>query len=60
MLDGTPSDPIKVMKVKRGERDTQYYVVDGHHRVAIAKSHHSKDIHAEVTEVIDPNAKDEE
>ena len=50
-LQGKPMQPIQVLKLQRCEDDVQYYVVDGHHRVAIAMRHGCKDISAEVTEV---------
>lgn len=55
---GRPMDPIKVLKVKRKRRDTEYYVVDGHHRVAHAKLHGYHDINADVSEVIDTDEDD--
>jgi hypothetical protein len=51
--EGRPMEPIKVLKVKRKRRDTEYYVVDGHHRVAHAKLHGYQDINADVSEVMD-------
>ena len=50
-LQGKPMQPIQVLKLERSREDTQYFVMDGHHRVAIAKKHGCDTINAEVTEV---------
>jgi len=49
---GKPMDPIKVFRLQRPGAAEEYYVVDGHHRVAQAKQHGYTDINAEVTDVI--------
>jgi hypothetical protein len=51
LLAGKPMQPIQVLKLQRCDDTVQYFVVDGHHRVAIAKKHGFKAINAEVTEV---------
>lgn len=48
---GYPMNPIKVFKIQR-EDESEYYVVDGHHRVALAKRFGHPQINADVTEVI--------
>ena len=53
MAQGKPMEPIKVLKVKRDKRETQYFVMDGHHRVSHAKQHHFDEINAEITEVVE-------
>ena len=50
--DGRPSAPIKVIKVKRDRSESEYYVMDGHHRVAQAKKQGYDEMNAEVTEAI--------
>jgi hypothetical protein len=60
MREGKPQEPIKVLKVKRDKRETQYYVADGHHRVASAKAHHFDQINADITEVIARENEDSE
>lgn len=55
MRAGRPSDPIQVVKVKRDKTETEYYVIDGHHRVATAKDAGFETINAIVTEVILPD-----
>jgi len=60
MVEGKPQEPIKVVKVKRDKRETQYYVADGHHRVANAKSHHFDEINADITEVSSHHDEDNE
>ncbi|HLA42995.1 MAG TPA: ParB/Srx family N-terminal domain-containing protein [Aggregatilineales bacterium] len=52
MRSGKPMEPVKVFKLKRGRETSEYYVVDGHHRVAQAKQHGYTEINADVTEVI--------
>ena len=47
-LSGKPMQPIQVLKLQHGD---EYFVMDGHHRVAIAKKHGLPSINAEVTEV---------
>ena len=51
MRRGEPSEPIKVFLVQRGEK-AEYYVLDGHHRVALAKRNDFKELNADVTEVV--------
>ncbi len=48
---GQPMDPIKVFKVQ-SDRQAEYYVVDGHHRVAVAKRSGFFSMNADVTEVV--------
>lgn len=55
MREGKPMGPIKVVRVKRKRRDTEFYVVDGHHRVAEAKRHGLSEMNAEVTDVVIPS-----
>jgi len=50
-VSGKPMQPIQVLKLQCDEHDAQYFVMDGHHRVAIAKQHGLTSINAEVTEV---------
>lgn len=47
---GAPTEPIKVFKIQKGTV-SEYYVVDGHHRVAIAKRNGYLSMNAEITEV---------
>lgn len=47
---GYPMNPIKVFKIQH-EDHPEYYVVDGHHRVALAKRFGYADINADVTEL---------
>ncbi|MBZ0307599.1 MAG: ParB N-terminal domain-containing protein [Anaerolineae bacterium] len=54
MRIGRPSDPIQVVKIKRDRADSEYYVIDGHHRVATAIEEGFESINAFVTEVIVP------
>lgn len=51
---GEPMDPIKVYEVKN-DKHSEYYVVDGHHRVAVAIYRDFVDIYAEVIEVVPKN-----
>lgn len=51
MNEGKPLDPIQVVKVKRGRSTSEYYVVDGHHRVAQAKQRHLPQMNANIVEV---------
>jgi hypothetical protein len=51
MRRGEPSEPIKVFLVRR-EKKAEYYVLDGHHRVALAKRNAFKELNADVTEVV--------
>jgi hypothetical protein len=51
LLAGKPMQPIQVLKLQCDEQVAQYFVMDGHHRVAIAKRHGLPSINAEVTEV---------
>ncbi len=51
MQRGEPTEPIKVFLVQREEK-AEYYVVDGHHRVALAKRNAFKELNADVTEVV--------
>lgn len=51
LSEGKPSDPIEVLKVKRKRGQSQYYVMDGHHRVAQAKKHGYGEVNANITEV---------
>jgi ParB-like nuclease domain len=52
MREGKPMEPIKVLRVKRDRRDSQYFVLDGHHRVAQAKEDGFDQMNADVTDVI--------
>lgn len=49
---GQPMDPIKVVRVKRERSETEYYVVDGHHRVAQAKHHGFNEMNADITDAV--------
>mgnify|MGYP000865193451 CR=1 FL=1 len=49
--NGEPSQPIKVYKLKRPRASSEYYVFDGHHRLAAAIQQGYNDINAVVTEV---------
>jgi|GEM_PF-3015596 len=48
---GKPMEPIKVVKVKRDRGESEYYVMDGHHRVAHAKKKRLSQMNADITEV---------
>ncbi len=50
MQAGQPLPPIQVFKFQRGTQP-EYYVVDGHHRVAVALKLGFESLHAEITEV---------
>ena len=50
-LKGKPMQPIQVIKLQYPDKAIQYFVMDGHHRVAIAKKHRLPSINADVTEV---------
>ncbi len=52
MREGKPMEPIKVVKVKRERAKTEYYVVDGHHRVAEAKKRGLDEMNADITEAV--------
>lgn len=52
---GKPADPIKVLRVKRQRQDSEYYVLDGHHRVAEAKKQNYREMNADVTDVVTPD-----
>jgi nucleotide-binding universal stress UspA family protein len=47
MLDGAALPPIKLYKL-----GYNYYVLDGHHRVAVARAHGMRELEAEVTEFL--------
>lgn len=49
--NGEPIQPIKVYKLKRPRVSSEYYVFDGHHRLAAAIQEGYDDINAVVTEV---------
>ncbi len=49
--EGRPSAPIKVVRVKRQRAQSEYYVIDGHHRVAQAKRNQYKQMNADITDV---------
>jgi hypothetical protein len=49
---GKPTDPIKVLKVVYPSGKIEYYVVDGHHRVAQAKQSGFAEMNADVTEAV--------
>lgn len=51
MRQGKPMNPIKVFLLRRGEK-AEYFVMDGHHRVALAKRYGYQDMNAEVIEVM--------
>jgi hypothetical protein len=51
MLEGKPMEPIKVVRVKREDRDSEYFVLDGHHRVAVAKEDGLESMNADVVDV---------
>lgn len=51
MRRGEPSEPIKVFLVHRKGK-AEYFVLDGHHRVALAKRNAFKELNADVTEVV--------
>jgi hypothetical protein len=51
MRRGEPSEPIKVFLMRR-QNKAEYYVLDGHHRVALAKRNAFKELNADVTEVV--------
>lgn len=51
MQAGQPLPPIKVFMVQRGSQ-SEYYVVDGHHRVAVALKLGFDSLNADVTEVM--------
>lgn len=55
MRAGRPSDPIQVVKIKRDHDKAEYYVIDGHHRVATAIEEGFETINALVTEAILPD-----
>lgn len=59
MRDGAPMKPIQVVKISGRDRcDSEFYVVDGHHRVANAKARGFDEINAQVTEIILPDETD--
>jgi hypothetical protein len=49
--NGEPSQPIKVYKLKRPRASSEYYVLDGHHRLAAAIQQGYSDVNAVITEV---------
>ena len=51
MEKGEPRQPIKVYKLKRLRASSEYYVLDGHHRLAAVIQQGSGEINAFVTEV---------
>jgi hypothetical protein len=54
--DGKPMNPIQVVRLKRDpKKDTQFFVMDGHHRVAYAKKRKFPGMNAEVTDVVLPD-----
>ena len=48
---GEPSQPIKVYKLKRLRASSEYYVLDGHHRLAAVIQQGYGEVNAFVTEV---------
>jgi uncharacterized ParB-like nuclease family protein len=52
LAEGRPIDPIKVLKVVYPSGKIEYYVVDGHHRVAQAKQSGFAEMNADVTEAV--------
>ena len=48
MVQGKPLPPLELYKVKPKDQPSQYYVVDGHHRVAMAKQVGQGDMEAHV------------
>lgn len=58
---GKPQEPIKVVRIKRDRTNSEYYVIDGHHRVADAKRKNYDEMNADVTDLViktdDPDEK---
>jgi hypothetical protein len=52
MMRGGASRPIKVYMLKREDSVAEYYVLDGHHRVATAIQEGFDEINAEIIEAI--------
>lgn len=52
MREGRPTQPIKVIKLKRERSASEYYVMDGHHRVSQAKRQGLSEMNAEITEAV--------
>ena len=50
MMQGKPLPPLELYKVKPKDEPSQYYVVDGHHRVAMARRVGQGDMEAHVVE----------
>ncbi|MFP4320878.1 MAG: ParB N-terminal domain-containing protein [Anaerolineales bacterium] len=50
--EGRPTEPIKVVRVKRDRASSEYYVIDGHHRVAQAKRQKYENMNADITDLI--------
>jgi hypothetical protein len=51
MKAGQPCPPIKLFQLKRPRTSTEYYVFDGHHRLAAALQQGYHDVNAVVTGV---------
>ena len=49
---GKPMEPIQVLMLSRNGYEPEYFVVDGHHRVALAKRYKFNAMNADVTEVV--------
>jgi hypothetical protein len=60
LVEGKPLPPLELYKVKEPEQPSTYYVVDGHHRVAMAKQLGQDALDAHVVEYrVKPGEKDE-
>lgn len=53
---GQPMEPIKVIRIRRDRTTSEFYVVDGHHRVAEAKARGFQEINAYITDMIADDA----
>lgn len=49
--NGSPSQPIRVYKLKRSRSSSEYYVLDGHHRLAAVIGQGFSEVNAVITEV---------
>jgi hypothetical protein len=59
MVEGKSLPPLELYKVKEPEQPSTYYVVDGHHRVAMAKQLGQDALDAHVVEYrVKPGEKD--
>lgn len=52
MCAGKAIPPIKVYLLQRPGKPVEYYVIDGHHRIMIAKQQGCQTINAEIIEVV--------